>query len=136
MAGPSCVRGTLAGMPDFDVRFDSGTTSPVWDDARLSFRALHPHRYRRVVKPTGGTVDVVVKGVVAGVVAPLDGALGGRLFTCTCVQFGGAFPPGVILGAGQTSLITLRFSASSFGHNEFTVRRPDGGTITLSVEVE
>lgn len=123
-------------MPDFDVRFDSGTTSPVWDDERLSFRALHPHRYRRVAKPTGGTVDIVIKCIVGGSVAPLDAALGGRLFSTTCVQFGGAFPPGVIPTAGQTSLITLRFSASTAGHNEFTVRRPGGGSITLSVEVE
>ncbi len=123
-------------MPDFDVRFTSGTTSPIWDDAKLAIRSLHPHRYRRVARPTGGTVDAVLSCVVNGVVAPLDAALGGRLFTTTCTQFGGAFPPAVILGAGQSALITLRFSAGSFGHNEFTVRRPGGGSITLSVEVE
>lgn len=125
-------------MPDFDVRFDSGTQapSPTWADARLTTRGTHVHRYRRVQRPTGGTVDVVVKCVVNGVVAPLDGALGGRLFSVTCTQFGGPFPPAVLLGAGQSSLITLRFSAETIGHHEFCVRRPDGGSITLSVEVE
>lgn len=125
-------------MPDFDVQFFSGTQapSPTWADARLTNRGIHVHRYRRIRRITGGTVDVTLKCIVHGVVAPLDTGLGGRLFSTTCVQFGGPFPPAVLLGAGQTSLITLRFSAETIGHQEFCVRRPDGGSITLSVEVE
>jgi hypothetical protein len=122
-------------MPDFDVRFDSGTETLVWADDRLSHRNRNVHRYRRVRKPTG-TTDVVIKCVADGVVAPLDGDLDGRLFAVSVLQFGGPFPPGIIATPGQTSLITVRLSSTTNGHQELVVRRDGGGSIILSFEVE
>lgn len=124
-------------MSDFDVHFFNGVGTLVWADDRLSHRNRNVHKYRRVAAPTApATTDVVLKCIVNGVVAPLDGALGGRLFVASVLQFGGAFPPGIIATPGQSSLITVRLAHNTLGHQEIIVRRASGGSIILSFEVE
>lgn len=124
-------------MPDFDVRVISGTTSLPWDDRHLSHRSANVHRYRVVRPPVAGSIaQVVLHAVVGGVVAPLDAALGGRLIIASRVQWAGTHPFTITQAAGQSSAITLGFSATMLGHQELCLRRDDGGSIILSFEVE
>lgn len=124
-------------MPDFDFRVMSGTSTIPWAHEALNHRGRHVHRYR-VVRPVAlpALADVVVHCVVGGVVAPLDGALGGRLFTVTRLVWSGSFPFGIVQAPGQSSAITLRFAENMLGHQELLIRRPSGGSIALSFEVE
>lgn len=124
-------------MPDFDVRLTSNPDSIPWDDRHLSHRNANVMRYRRVQPPTAPALaDLVLSCVVGGVVAPLDGALGGRLFTVSRLVWSGPFPFLVTQAAGQSSLITVSFTAAMLGHQELCIRRPGGGSIILSVEAE
>lgn len=123
-------------MPDFDFRVQSGTTTIAWDHEGLSHRAANVHRYRVVRPPTSGLAEIVIHCVVNGVVAPLDVALGGRLIVVSRLRWSGPFPFIVTQASGQSSVITLGFTAAMLGHQELVIRRPEGGSITLSFEVE
>jgi hypothetical protein len=124
-------------MPDFDFRVTSGTITTPWDDRHLSHRGANVHKYR-VVQPAAlpAISEVVISCVVGGVVAPVDGALGGRLFVVSRLQWAGSFPFTISQAAAQSSLITLGFSMSTLGHQELVIRRDEGGAIILSFEVE
>jgi hypothetical protein len=119
-------------MPDFDFRVTSGTITTPWDDRHLSHRGANVHKYR-VVQPAALPA---ISCVVGGVVAPVDGALGGRLFVVSRLQWAGSFPFTISQAAAQSSLITLGFSMSTLGHQELVIRRDEGGAIILSFEVE
>lgn len=79
-------------MADFTTAFTTGATSEQWLDpaetgglmrpSRLNARVGHPH-----TRWTGkvGT-QITVSAIVGGVTAPLDTALGGRLFSAWFVQ--------------------------------------------------
>jgi hypothetical protein len=124
-------------MPDFDFRIASGTDTVPWEDRHLSHRGANVHKYRRVTPPGLPTLaEVVIQCVVGGVVAPVDGALGGRLFVVSRLQWAGTHPFTIHQAAAQSSLITLKFSENNLGHQELVIRRPQGGAIILSFEVE
>ncbi len=127
-------------MPDFTARVTtpSGFTDFVDDEvpSRLSPVQGYPHRYARV--PVA-TTDVQVAATVAGVEAPADAALGGRLFTWWWVQT--PFPkPTIQHLAGKSSEIDLvgwpNGDAGAVGLWVLGVARPDGGTVLLSFNVE
>lgn len=124
-------------MPDFDFRVASGTETVAWSHEALNHRGRHVHRYR-AVRPVAlpALADVVIQCVVGSVVAPLDVDLGGRLFTVVKLIWSGSFPFGVTQAVGQSSLITLSFAEHMLGHQEILIRRPSGGAIALSFEVE
>lgn len=124
-------------MPDFDFQVISGTTTEGWDDPRLNHRGLAQHLYRRVVPPVAPALaQVVIHCVVGGVVAPLDAALGGRLFFASRVSWSGSFPFAIVQTPGQSSVITLKFAHHMLGHQELSIRRPEGGAIVLAFDVE
>lgn len=125
-------------MPDFDVRVDSGTSARGWDDPRLNHRGRIVHIYRRVAAPTAPALaTVVLHAVLAdGTDAPLDAALGGRLFSASRLGWSGSFPFALAQTVAQSSVITLRFAANMLGHQELSVRRAGGGAILLAFEVE
>lgn len=122
-------------MPDFGATFTAGVTGTTWEDpasggkpTRINPRPGLPHRRR--VGSVG--VQLTVTAVVAGVSAPLDAALGGRLFTGTLAETPGALPP-VTSPGGQSSV--QRFTPTVAGHYTFVMRRQDGGGQWLHVDV-
>ena len=124
-------------MPNFDLTIASGITPTRWDDPRIAHRGNATHVYRRVIAPTAPALaTVVLHAVVGGVEAPLDVDLGGALFVAARLAWAGSHPFGIAQTPGQSSEITLSFSASMLGHQELLVRRPGGGAIILSFEVE
>lgn len=124
-------------MPDFDFRVASGTTTIPWEDRHLSHRGPNVHKYRRIRPPAlPSLASVVLQCVVGGVVAPLDTALGGRLFTVSRLVWSGDFPFVIEQASGQSSAITLKFSENMIGHQELVIRRAGGGSIIVSFEVE
>jgi hypothetical protein len=124
-------------MPDFLARFAAGTTLETWSDPPLGDRAgrlnpfiQRPHRYRRA--ESGALVEIA--GVVAGVVGPLDGALGGRLFYGWFAETASGSPPAVTSPPGQSSV--RRFTPTAFGHYTYVLRRAGGGGVILHIECE
>jgi hypothetical protein len=122
-------------MPDFQARFTAGTTLERWEDPPLGGRPSRinpfvggPHRYRRVELGT----EVTISAVVAGVTAPLDAALGGRLFLGWFAEWPAARPT-VTSPPGQSSV--RRFTPSAFGHYTYVLRRQGGGGVILHLEV-
>lgn len=116
-------------MADFTVIVASGVTVQDWLDpagaglapSRVNARPGYP--LKRYVARRG--VPVVLKAVVGGVVAPADGALGGRLFIVDCIEApGGAFSDWVQL-PGYSSIITV--NVWRVGHHTIRVSRPNGG---------
>lgn len=122
-------------MADFDVIVASGAQLQDWLDpglsgkpSRINSRPGYP--LKRWVGSQG--VPVVLKAVVGGVVAPADGALGGRLFASWVVEAPILpVPPPVSVG-GFSSTIT--FAAPAEGHYTIGVRRPDGGLVHVHVD--
>lgn len=124
-------------MPNFDAVIVSGVTPTRWDDERIQHRGATPHLYRRVIAPTDpALVEVVIHCVVEGVEAPLDGSLGGNLFTASRLAWSGSFPFGIAQAPGFSAAIALSFAHNMLGHQELVIRRPGGGAIILSFEVE
>lgn len=124
-------------MPNFDVSLISGATPEAWNDDRLNPRGSAPHLYYRVPIPAVGSLStVVLRAVVGGVTGPLDGALGGKLFAVSRIAWSGDFPFAIGQTAGKSSEVTLRFAYNMPGHQEVALRRPDGGAIVVSFEVE
>ena len=124
-------------MPNFDVKLISGATATPWNETRINPRGAAAHLYWRVQVPTvGNLASVVLRCVVGGVTGPLDGALGGELFSVSRIAWSGDFPFAIGQTAGKSSEVTLRFAYNMVGHQELAIRRPSGGAIVLSVEVE
>lgn len=122
-------------MADFEVVFHSGVTYANWVDpvgpsgqpSRVNSKVAYPQR--RVVAVVGTQVEL--RCVVGGVSAPLDTALGGRLF----VPFFISRPVTPITWSspvGQSSI--QRFTPPAPGHYEFRVRRPQGGCWILRLD--
>ncbi len=124
-------------MPNFDVTLISGATPEIWNDTRIQPRGVAAQLYYRVTAPTDPALaTVVLRCVVGGVTGPLDGALGGNLFAVSRVAWSGSFPFAIAQTVGKSSEITLRFAYNMLGHQEIAIRRPDGGAIVVSFEVE
>lgn len=128
-------------MPDFTARIVASTVAFVDDVSppRLNPAVGHPHRFIQV--PIAAA-SLQARATVAGVEAPADAALGGRLFTWWWVQTPGyptARPPIQHL-AGKTSEIDLvgwpNGDALAAGLWVLGVSRPDGGGVLLTFNVE
>ncbi len=122
-------------MPDFTARFTAGVQLTPWDDhagsgvPRTNPIPARPHRYYRA--QIG--VQVEIKATVGGVEGPLDGALGGRLFSSDFAEYPG--PPIVPAGvAGQSSV--QRFTPQHLGHYLWVMRRATGGAFAMHMDVE
>lgn len=116
-------------MADFTVIAASGLSVVDWVDppssagapSRLNSRPGYAQkRYRGALG-----VPVVLQAVVGGVAAPLDAALGGRLFTSFVVE--APAPPftGIVSPLGQSSVQIV--TASVPGHYTIGIARPNGG---------
>jgi len=115
-------------MADFTVIAASGLSVDDWLDpasgsapSRLNSRPGYPQK--RYVGTVG--VPVVLQAVVDGVVAPLDAALGGRLFVAFVVEAPVLPFTGIVSPLGQSSVQIV--TAYVRGHYTIGIRRPDGG---------
>ncbi len=128
-------------MAEFDADFSDGATIALWNDppsagpgalpSRLNAFAEHPHL--RYVAETG--VPVEVTAVVGGVSAPMDAALGGRLFSFYVIEWpleGTSPPPATSGAAAQSSVQT--FTPTEAGHYTLKMKRPAGGAILLHID--
>jgi hypothetical protein len=134
-------------VADFDAIIVGGEQTP-WIDApsaspeapsRLNPDPAYLPSYRviELVDINGAFSTVLIKAVVGGVVAPMDAALDGRLFSWAWAEWSGDAPPPVVLGASQSSLatITLYRSANHYGHFLFRFRRAQGGVVLVPFDV-
>jgi hypothetical protein len=116
-------------MADFTVIVASGATVQDWTDpagasgapSRVNARPGYP--LKRYVARRG--VQVVLKAVVGGVLAPADGTLGGRLFIPECIEAPGGPFSDFIPTLGYSSIITV--PVWRVGHHTIRIARPDGG---------
>lgn len=125
-------------VSDFDAAFSDGTTVEPWNDpasggipSRQNAFPDHPHL--RHVAETGSPVEVTA--TVGGVAAPMDAALGGRLFSFYVVEWpleGTSPPPATTGAAAQSSVQT--FTPPAAGHYTLKMKRPEGGSIYLHVD--
>lgn len=134
-------------MPDFSVRLVGGTLTAWVDPAapagyvapagaeapsRLAHDPAHLPTYWKV--PQGGTIEL--RAIVNGVEAPLDAALGGRLFTAWWVQWSD-FPPPIVQAAGHSSVATVAFTPGRhLGFFQLALGRAAGGARFVPMRVE
>lgn len=128
-------------MPNFTVTIFTGS-DVAWVDpaiasqpSRLNAFPLNPHTYRKVSVGLGPVV-VTLKATVGGVLAPMDAALGGKLFSAAFAEGSGVFPPPITLAAAQSSLATFTVTSSHLGHFLFSFRRKNGGAVNVPFDVE
>jgi hypothetical protein len=126
-------------MANFTCQVRGVTVAP-WNDpagpsgvppSRVNPRAGFPHR--RLMGKVG--TAVTVEAVVGGVVAPLDPALVGQLFSAWFVQLPEAARPGTIVSAPGRSSVNA-FTPPVAGHYVLGVRRDQGGLEHIHVDVE
>lgn len=123
-------------MPDFAASFTGGVTLERWTDPPLGARPtrINPVPNRPHLRRVGETnVQITISARVAGVTAPMDAALGGRLFVGWLAEYPSAHSPAVASPAGQSSV--RRFTPSAPGHYTFVLRRAQGGGVILHVDV-
>jgi len=122
-------------MPDFEVTV-AGATVEQWLDPAI---AGAPSRLNPLPgRPSArliGTVGVAISltAVVAGVSAPLDSALGGRLFVCSSVESPLPYPVAFTIPTSGKSSVQ-EFTPSMAGHYLVCMRRPTGGAWFLHVD--
>jgi hypothetical protein len=124
-------------MADFRAEFTAGAAVVAWNDpalgarpGRLNPRAEYPHKRHR------GTVGVQVQvsARVGGVLAPVDGALGGELFSAFLAE-APVFPlPPVTNPGGQSSV--QRFTPAVAGHYTLRLVREGHGSLFVHVDIE
>ncbi|MHB9005064.1 MAG: hypothetical protein ACYC6C_13590 [Coriobacteriia bacterium] len=133
---------------DFVLAVTAGASVSTWQDpanpgvaaSRLHSRAGHPEL--RHVGTVGTQIEITA--TVAGVAAPMDAALGGRLFQAWRIEnpawpgtgFYSPITPyvfGFTSPAGQSSV--QRFTPRVEGHYTVGVRRQDGGSMLLHFDV-
>lgn len=124
-------------MADFRVVFSSGADVVSWLDPELGNRpsrlnARTEHGHSRHVAALGDTV--FISAIVAGVVAPLDAALGGRLFTAFFAE-APVFPAPLLQHPGGQSS-AQHFTVDALGHYTLRLVREGGGSIFLHVDVD
>ena len=123
-------------MPDFSAAFTAGATLVPWTDppdgvARPTrLNAIADHGHTRRVGAVGAQVTITAR--VAGVTAPLDAALGARLFLGMFAETPGSDPV-ISTPAGQSSV--QQFTPSAAGHYTFTLRRELGGALFMHLDV-
>jgi len=135
-------------MPDFTARITTAGDVKVFVDttaakpycrggdapSRLNARPGLPHRYLRFYP--GDTIAFAA--TVGGVEGPLDAALGGRLFAITWAEWTGTYPLSITSPAGQSSVgsVVIPTGSGWWGHHAVCFRRPEGGSVVVSFEVE
>ncbi len=122
-------------MPDFELRVASGATlvpwldppSPAGQPSRLAPYRGVPHTLYQ------GNVGKAVElhAVVDGVDAPLDAALGGRLFMGWLAEGPCPTPVGAFPGHSAAQ----RFTPVMQGHYTIGVQRLQGGTVLIHIDV-
>lgn len=132
-------------MADFDVVVVGGAQLPWVDEStanapsRLNSDPAYLPSYRSIplADATNAVATVSIKAIVNGVTAPLDAALGGRLFFWAWAEWSGDAPPSVSFSPGHSSNATITFqrSANHQGHFLFRFRRPEGGVVLTPLDV-
>jgi hypothetical protein len=129
-------------MADFVISVGLGDIHVVdWADTGLPGQPdrlsapKYPHRYARVGHG-GLPTSVTVSAVVGGVAAPLDAALGGRLFTWWWEDKGAGAPPSVAPPAGHTSTVSPLFTPDNLGTWVLACYRDGGGCVRVPFSVE
>jgi hypothetical protein len=126
-------------MADFRLEFSGGVTLEPWSDpadilgdlpSRLNARPEHEHT--RHVAVSG--VQVELRARVAGVLAPLDGALGGALFTAAFLELPSFPPPAFSSPVGQSSV--QRVTLVTLGHYTLSIAREGHGAVIVHVDVD
>lgn len=117
-------------MPNFTVRPTAGTDTAVWTDpptvstpSRINPYIGKPHLYYQIET----TSTVTISATVNGVEGPLDGALGGDLFTTAFVEWPSGGLVTITSPGGQTSVAS--FTPVEPGHYLVRMRRANGGSL-------
>lgn len=122
---------------DFQAKITNGSTRTIWvDNATPSRINPLPDRQQTFWLSSVGQ-EITVTATVDSVSAPLDGALGGRLFYYKWAEWPTPIvnpPPAVVITPGQSSVMT--FIPLLAGHYTFVIRRQSGGGILIPFEVE
>lgn len=122
-------------MADFQARLTASRFNWI-DDAvpsRINPLPGRPHRYYLV----GVGDTVTVRCQIGSTEAPLDAALGGRLFYPKWTLYpaeGMAPPPSVTVTPGQSSVMT--FIPNYAGHYLLTIIRQDGAGFSIPFVAE
>lgn len=120
-------------------------TYPVWidpehgaDPGRLNPRGHVQHRYARVGVSAGTVTSIFFHAVVAGVDAPADAALGGRLFSWSMGVWPLDSPVPIITSPydSKTSQAQVPIFGRYPGHWVIVARRPGGGHVAFPFDVE
>lgn len=134
-------------MPDFEaaIILGTGVALATWADpavagkpSRLNPNPTHPPKYVKVTPGAagGGLTTVIARATVGGVVAPVDGALGGRLFQWCWVESSGPWPLMITPTAGKTSEATIHVPTTHLGHFALLCARDTGGAVVLHFDQE
>lgn len=127
-------------MPDFTARPSSGVAVANWHDQASGSKAsrLYPDvqaPHRRWVVASGTQVEIRATPD-GGSEAPMDAALGGRLFMGWLAEYSGEphQKPVVTSPTNQSSI--QRFTLRWPGHYTFVFRRHNGGSVVMHFDVE
>lgn len=120
-------------MADFTADVTAGVVNDLWVDpglgnvpSRINFDPEHPQVL--LIATTGAPVTLTA--TVGGVSAPLDAALGGRLFAASVAESPGFTPINGVAGQSSVQIFTPLLA----GHYTIVVRREDGGGIWFHVD--
>lgn len=121
-------------MPNFTARVSSGVTLETWNDPATVDAPPRVQATEWPLRRWKATVGTPVAAVasVGGAEGPLDGALGGALFSWWFAEWPGLAPPSLVFTAGQTSLVS--FTPPRSGHYTLVGRRAQGGAVVLHVD--
>jgi len=117
-------------MPNFTVAVSGNVATAEWTDDRLNATATQPHLYYEVTL-SGGAVTLTA--TVGGVAGPLDGALGGELFTHYFAEVPLWPAPAISSPAGQSSVCS--FTPKNLGLHLLMIRRASGGAVGIHLYV-
>ena len=124
-------------MADFEIAFAGEHEIVAWLDneegiisSRLRPTNGLPHR--RLKTNVGAQIEFRCQ--VDAVDAPLDGALGGRLFTAWIAEYPAVPVPTPMHPAGQTSV--WKFVPVHVGHYLIVIRRENGGSVAVHFDAE
>lgn len=124
-------------MPNFQLKLASGASVQQWDDPATGSAPSRVNDRPGIAELVfvGAAEDTIIfHAIVGGVEAPLDAALGGKLFTSWVAESPDGLPQFIATAgvAGQSSVQS--FTPLVEGHYLFVVRREDGGTIAFHVD--
>lgn len=129
-------------MADFTVTIVGGAQVAWVDPAgvspdRASRIKNDPDHLRSYFSALPIPTSIAVKAIVGGVLAPMDGALGGRLFTAAWVEWSGPAPPPFSSPAGQSSVVNIHPLTTAYsGHHVLRLQRAGGGAWLIPFDME